>query len=314
MKTRIFRALVSVLLVCTLVFSMTGCEKLDYRRAIELYNAGKFEAAGELFDSLGEYEDCPALYADCQYWIAATLAEQGDFEEALPRFVELGNYENSAQWVTECKYQMAVTAFNEERWEDARNYFAETPDYKNTQEYLRRIAWESLFEEILQKGVDQISASAIEAEYDGKTYIISAVHGFGGIGDLELEVFQGRNDDYNISDGLKITLTQDSTVAQFYFGRGFGMDYLDTRIGSSQTATGKIDITTCTPETKLVMETFHKFVEDNKGETTESTDPADSLMNDAMAENLHDLLTVIPELLAENGITVTLQDIGFFAL
>ena len=31
-------------------------------------------------------------------------------------------------------------------------------------------------------------------------------------------------------------------------------------------------------------------------------------------ENLYDLLTVIPQLLAENGITVTLQDIGFFAL
>jgi hypothetical protein len=37
-------------------------------------------------------------------------------------------------------------------------------------------------------------------------------------------------------------------------------------------------------------------------------------MNDAMAENLHDLLTVIPELLLEAGITVTLQDIGFNAL
>ena len=314
MKTRIFRALVSVLLVCTLAFSMTGCEKLDYRRAIELYNAGKFEAAGELLYALGDYEDCPALYTDCQYWIAATLAEQGDFEEALPRFEELGNYENSDQWVIECKYQMAVTAFNEERWEDARNYFAETPDYKNTQEYLRRIAWESLFEEILQKGVDQISASAIEAEYDGKTYIISAVHGFGGIGDLELEVFQGRNDDYNISDGLKITLTQDSTVAQFYFGRGFGMDYLDTSIGSSQTATGKIDITTCTPETRLVIETYEKDVDDNRGNHSHTTDPEQSNLNDAMAENLHDLLTVIPELLAENGITVTLQDIGFYAL
>ena len=314
MKTRIFRALVSVLLVCTLAFSMTGCEKLDYRRAIELYNAGKFEAAGELLYALGDYEDCPTLYTDCQYWIAATLAEQGDFEEALPRFVELGNYENSAQWVTECKYQMAVTAFNEERWEDARNYFAETPDYKNTPEYLRQISWQSLFEEILQKGTDQISASSIEVERDGKNYIISAVHCFGDVQDLELEVYHSKHDDFSIMDDLKITLTRDSTVAQFECGSSFGMNYLDGPIGSSQLATGKIDITTCTPETKLVMETFEMHVEDNQGKITDSTDPADSLMNDAMADNLYDLLTVIPALLAENGIAVTLQDIGFYAL
>ena len=94
----------------------------------------------------------------------------------------------------------------------------------------------------------------------------------------------------------------------------FGMDYLGDRIYSSQTATGKIDITTCTPETKLVMETFEMHVEDNQGKITDSTDPADSLMNDTVAENLHDLLTVIPELLLEAGITVTLQDIGFASL
>ena len=85
-------------------------------------------------------------------------------------------------------------------------------------------------------------------------------------------------------------------------------------MGSNQLATGKIDITTCTSETKLVMETFEMHVEDNQGKVTDSTDPADSSMNDAMAENLHDLLTVIPELLLEAGITVTLQDIGFNAL
>ena len=314
MKTPVFRTLVLVLLVCGLLLAMTGCEVLDYRRAIDLYNAGKYEAAGEMFLALGNYENCPALYTDCQYWIAATLAEQGDFGQALPRFIKLGNYENSDQWVIECKYQMAIDAFHNERYEEARTLFSEAPEYKNTPEYLRQITWRDLFDAVLEKGVDQISASAIEAEYDGKTYIISAVHGFGGIGDLELEVFQGRNDDYNISDGLKITLTQDSTVAQFYFGRGFGMDYLDTRIGSSQTATGKIDITTCTPETRLVIETYEKDVDDNRGNHSHTTDPAQSNLDDVMAENLSDLLTVIPELLAENGITITLQDIGFYAL
>ena len=311
MKTRIFRALVSVLLVCTLAFSMTGCEKLDYRRAIELYNAGKFEAAGELFDSLGEYEDCPALYTDCQYWVAATLAEQGNFEEALPRFAELGNYENSAQWVIECKYQMAVTAFSEGEFHQAENFFKETSDYKNTPEYMRQIRWFAFYDAVTNAGLNDGSGFSLKAQVDGKEIEIRA-NTYSQV--LEFSVSEWKTDAFLFDDSLKITLTRDSTVASYEAGSGFGMDYLGDRIYSSQTATGKIDITTCTPETKLVMETFHKFVEDNKGETTESTDPADSLMNNAMAENLHDLLTIIPELLAENGITVTLQDIGFFAL
>ena len=49
MKTPVFRTLVLVLLVCGLLLAMTGCEVLDYRRAIDLYNAGKYEAAGEMF-------------------------------------------------------------------------------------------------------------------------------------------------------------------------------------------------------------------------------------------------------------------------
>ena len=314
MKTPLFRTLALLVLAFTLVFSMTGCEDLDYREAIRLYNDGDYETAAEIFSTLGDFENCPELYTDCQYWIAANLAESGNFEKALPRFWKLGDYRNSPQWVTECQYQIAVAAFDEGQYKDAELAFRKMPDYKNSTEYLRRIAWQSLFEEILQKGVDQISASAIEVERDGKTYIISAVHCFGDVQDLELEVYQSKNDDFSMIDDLKITLTRDSTVAQFECGSSFGMDYLDSRIGSSQMATGKIDLTTCTPETKLVMETFEMHVEDNQGKITDSTDPADSLMNDAMAENLYDLLITIPELLAENGITVTLQDIGFYAL
>lgn len=314
MKPNVFRSFLLVILVLLLFVSMTGCEDLDYRDAIRLYNDGDYEAAAEIFYALGDFEKCPELYTDCQYWIAVDLAEEGNFEKALPRFWKLGDYRNSPQWVTECKYQIAVAAFDEGEYKDAELTLRKMADYKQSAEYLRRIAWESLFEEILQKGVDQISASAIEAERDGKTYVISAVHCFGDVQDLEFEVYQSGNDDFSIMDNLIITLTRDSTVARFECSSGFGMDYLDGRIGSSQLATGKLDITTCTPETKLMMETFEMHVEDNQGKITDSTDPADSLMNDAVAENLHDLLTVIPELLLEAGITVTLQDIGFNAL
>ena len=91
MKPNIFRSFLLVILVLLLFVSMTGCEDLDYRDAIRLYNDGDYEAAAEIFYALGDFEKCPELYTDCQYWIAVDLAEEGNFEKALPRFWKLGD-------------------------------------------------------------------------------------------------------------------------------------------------------------------------------------------------------------------------------
>ena len=311
MKPNIFRSFLLVILVLLLFVSMAGCEDLDYRDAIRLYNDGDYEAAAEIFYALGDFEKCPELYTDCQYWIAVDLAEEGNFEKALPRFWKLGDYRNSPQWVTECKYQIAVAAFDEGQFKDAELTLRKMADYKQSAEYLRRMNWVAMYDAIVNVGFNAISITHITTQIGGKEYSIAAdTYSY----ELEFSVSEWKTDDFLFDDSLKITLTRDSTVASYEAGSGFGMDYLGDRIYSSQTATGKIDITTCTPETKLMMETFEMHVEDNQGKITDSTDPADSLMNDAVAENLHDLLTVIPELLLEAGITVTLQDIGFNAL
>ena len=311
MKPNIFRSFLLVILVLLLFVSMTGCEDLDYRDAIRLYNDGDYEAAAEIFYALGDFEKCPELYTDCQYWIAVDLAEEGNFEKALPRFWKLGDYRNSPQWVTECKYQIAVAAFDEGQFKDAELTLRKMADYKQSAEYLRRMNWVAMYDAIVNVGFNAISITHITTQIGGKEYSIAAdTYSY----ELEFSVSEWKTDDFLFDDSLKITLTRDSTVASYEVGSGFGMDYLGDRIYSSQTATGKIDITTCTPETKLMMETFEMHVEDNQGKITDSTDPADSLMNDAVAENLHDHLTVIPELLLEAGITVTLQDIGFNAL
>lgn len=311
MKPNIFRSFLLVILVLLLFVSMTGCEDLDYRDAIRLYNDGDYEAAAEIFYALGDFEKCPELYTDCQYWIAVDLAEEGNFEKALPRFWKLGDYRNSPQWVTECKYQIAVAAFDEGQFKDAELTLRKMADYKQSAEYLRRMNWVAMYDAIVNVGFNAISITHITTQIGGKEYSIAAdTYSY----ELEFSVSEWKTDDFLFDDSLKITLTRDSTVASYEAGSGFGMDYLGDRIYSSQTATGKIDITTCTPETKLVMETFEMHVEDNQGEITDSKDPADSLMDDAMAENLSDLLTTIPELLLDSGIAVTLQDIGFYAL
>ena len=303
-----FKSFFVILLICSLTLSMTGCDKLDYRKAIKLYNAGSYEAAADMFYGLEDYEDSKELYTSCQYWIAANLAQQGNYEEALPRFLKLGEYENSAQWVTECKYQLALAAFEEERFTDAQALFLEIPDYQQAKEHLRQINWQTMFDGIC--ALDE----AMQAEQNGKSFHIFAPLDDQNAPRLVFSVEMSKQEDHLYSDFLTITLTRGSTVADFTCGSDFQMAYVDSTIGSSQSGSGRIDITTCTPETVLVLDTFEKAVTDNLGNTTTSADPADSLMTEMLAENLSDLLTVIPQLLSDAGITLTLNDIGFSAL
>ena len=303
-----FKSFFVILLICSLTLSMTGCDKLDYRKAIKLYNAGSYEVAADMFYGLEDYEDSKELYTSCQYWIAANLAQQGNYEEALSRFLKLGEYENSAQWVTECKYQLALSAFDEGHFGDAQALFQEIPDYQQAKEYLRQINWQTMFDGIC--ALDE----ALHAEQNGKSFHVFAPLDDQNAPRLVFSVEMSKQEDHLYSDFLTITLSRASTVADFTCGSDFQMAYVDSTIGSTQSGSGRIDITTCTPETVLVLDTFEKAVTDNLGNTTTSADPADSLMTEMLAENLSELLTVIPQLLSDAGITLTLNDIGFSAL
>ena len=128
MKTNI-RKLTAVFLAVLLLLSMTGCDSLDYREAVNLYNAQEYEAAGELFYELGDYEDSKQLYTRCQYWIAVELMEKGIYTEALPRFLKLGDYEDSQARAMECKYQRAIAAFDSGNLNEAETFFLDAPDY-----------------------------------------------------------------------------------------------------------------------------------------------------------------------------------------
>ena len=297
------KKLFALLLVCALVFSLSGCDKLDYRKAVDLFNQGKYDAAIDAFHELGNYQDSAQLFTLSHYWAAITRMEEGKFSEALPRFIKLGDYEDSAQRATECTYQIALLEFESGNFHEAQNYFQKVADYKQSQEYLRRINWQAMY--------DAIAAHPIEVEQNGKLIHMLAEP---NLHTLWLSIAVHTDPPFAFSDDLSISLTRDSTIANFSAGSDFGMAFVEGRIGASQIGYGRLDITTCTPETPLVMETFEKQVADNQGNSTDSTDPADSTMNEIMEENMQDLMTTIPQLLLDAGIEVTLQDIGFYAL
>lgn len=301
MKNRFFKSFTVLFLALTLCLSMTGCSKQNYRKAINLYNKGEYDAAATLFSELGNYENSRELQTLSRYWEAISLMEEGSYSSALPRFLKLGIYEDSAERAIECKYQIAIEAFQSNDYKTAETYFLEQPQYRQTEEYLRRITWQKLFDAITAAG------STLQKEQDGTVLSVTAV----APAQLVFSVSVTKDMGYSFYDDLTLTLTRDSLEADFTATSCFNMDFLSNQIGSVQTASGKVNISACSAGTQLAIEEFQMTTTDNLGLTSTSADPADCLMADAMADNLATLLTQIPLLLTEAGIEQTLVDIGF---
>lgn len=312
MKTRFLKSTVTLLLVCALAFSLTGCDSLDYREAIKLYNAGKYDQAAALFSELDEYEDSAALHTRSLYWAAITRMEEGNYPEALPRFQKLGNYSDSTQRATECTYQIALAAFEEGNFADAEMHFRELDDYRFSREYLRRIHWQKLFDAVMEVGTESGGIYTIATQ--AGQHSVSIMADPSDSPQLLFTVSWEKNTEYAFRDHLTLTMTRDSLEAVFTAGSSFTMDYLGSQIGSQQAARGCIDLSTCTPDTVLVIDSLSKSVIDNQGNTSTSEDPADATLTEDMQENYRILMTTLPQLLAEAGIGLTLQDIGFSAL
>ena len=114
MKRRLF----VIALVMALCLCLTGCKSSDYKKAVGLQEAGDFQAAADLFQALGDYQDSASRLGTCHDYInynnAVTLQEEGDYQAAAALFTALGDFEDSASRLGTCNdYIAAIQAYNE---------------------------------------------------------------------------------------------------------------------------------------------------------------------------------------------------------
>lgn len=304
-----FRKLIALPLALLLTFSLSGCDSLTYREAVNLYNNQKYSEAAELFSQLGEYEDSAALHTRSLYWEAVVLMEQGNYAEAQPRFIELGEYEDCVLRLQECRYQLAVAAFESGDYAQAEAEFLDFADYRQAPEYLRQINWLKFYHYICENGSEGGGCFVFSTQQDARTVNVlvdsAAPDQITFIASLEKDM------GYLFRDQLSITITRESFDASFAAESTFTMDFDGKKIGSVQTAEGRFSVITCTADMELTPETYTKTVTDNQGKVTDSTNPADSTMFEVMQENYAAIMTVFPQVLADSGLGITLADIGF---
>jgi len=300
MKTRICKLLALVMTLCILTTALTGCTTLNYRKAVHLYNARQYDEAIELFYELGNYEDSAELFTASHYWAAMERMEAGNYGEALPRFLKLGDYEDAADRAKECKYQLAIQAFNEDRYGDAENYFNDLSNYRQTQEYLRQLRWQAFYDYIVENGAE-----------GGGCYVFSSQVGDRAV-DIMVDMMTPsqitmcasweKDMGYVFYDSLTLGLERDTTVAAFTADRRFTMAFGEDTIGSQQTGSGTVDLSTYTPGSPLVLSNFDMTVSDNQGNTTNTQDSVNSDMDEAMAANMSAILECLSILLAQAGV------------
>ena len=79
--------LIVIALVMALCLCLNGCKSSDYKKAVNLQDAGDFQAAADLFQALGDFQDSSSRLGTCNDYIAAIQA----FNEAATGLSEKNN-------------------------------------------------------------------------------------------------------------------------------------------------------------------------------------------------------------------------------
>lgn len=133
-------------LFCSLcmVFLLTGCDNLDYRKAIGEQEAGNYSSAIDIFSKLGEYKDSKERSRQCSYMLAQQEMSQGNYAEAMAIFENLGDYEDSISIQKQCAFDYGKALFDACDFANAREQFKKADQTDEVEKYLRVSAWEML--------------------------------------------------------------------------------------------------------------------------------------------------------------------------
>ncbi len=117
-----FRAIIFSLigLVCLgliIYYAVVIVPKNQYTDAIELLNAGEYQAAYDIFYDLDDYEDSQTYIKQCEdgitennYIDAVNTYNSGDYNAALNKFLSLDDYKDSSMYIANCEKIALTTA------------------------------------------------------------------------------------------------------------------------------------------------------------------------------------------------------------
>lgn len=132
-----------VVVAAVLVVTLVIIPGNNYRNAVALQQAGKYEDAITAFEALNGYGDSAAQIEACQngikerdYQAALALLQAGKYEEAIEAFTALSNYSDAVAQITETRYLQAKDLTSKGDYARALAIFIGIKGYKDVDSLL----------------------------------------------------------------------------------------------------------------------------------------------------------------------------------
>lgn len=99
-------AILTILLAVMLV--LTGCDSSDYKKAINLYNNGKFDEAIAILVELGDYSDSNAVLTDCYMKKCDISIKEHDYSSAVALLRECETIAQDSAEISSAFYSLVL--------------------------------------------------------------------------------------------------------------------------------------------------------------------------------------------------------------
>lgn len=149
------------MVIAALALSFAACDSSDYKKAMTLYNDGKYAEAAEQFKALGTYEDSEKKEKECEYKSADSLLKSGEYKSAKDIFSALADYKDCKDKVKECDYMAAEDLYNSGDYDGAISLYESISGFSDADTKVDSIKQEQMRE----KYKDVIAALSKETWY-----------------------------------------------------------------------------------------------------------------------------------------------------
>ena len=134
---KMIRPLLPVIALLVFALLLQGCTSQSYNKAITRMEAGDFDAAKEILDSIPDYKDAPELSEYCRkeisYRGADLMFDNEDYSIALEKYLELDGFRDSVRKAADCRrhldYLAASALADKGRWKEAVAAFEAIGDF-----------------------------------------------------------------------------------------------------------------------------------------------------------------------------------------
>ena len=96
------------ILALSMAFALCGCSSSDYKKAQELFNAGKWGESIEIFEGLGDYNDSRDKVIEAKYNLGKQAFEGAEWAKAVDYLTGL-NYSDSEQLLKDATKEKGMT-------------------------------------------------------------------------------------------------------------------------------------------------------------------------------------------------------------